>query len=86
MPMISFFYGIIIRMFFSDHAPPHFHAQYGAYKAIISILDLKLIEGELPRRALGLILDWAELHQKELLDNWSLAANNEMPNSIKPLE
>ena len=86
MPMISFFYGIIIRMFFSDHAQPHFHAQNGEYKAIISILDLKLIEGELPRRALGLILDWAELHQKELLDNWSLAANNEMPNSIKPLE
>ena len=86
MPMISFFFLFIIRMFFSDHAPPHFHAQYGEYKAIISILDLKLIEGELPRRALGLILDWAELHQKELLDNWSLAANNEMPNSIKPLE
>ena len=62
------------------------HAQYGEYKAIISILDLKLIEGELPRRALNLILDWAELHQKELLDNWNLAANNEMPNSIKPLE
>lgn len=86
MPAISFFYGIIIRMFFADHAPPHFHAQYGDYKATISILDLKLIEGELPRRALNLILDWAELHQQELLDNWNRAANNEQLQSIKPLE
>ena len=86
MPAISFFDGIIIRMFFADHAPPHFHAQYGDYKATISILDLKLIEGELPRRALNLILDWAELHQQELLDNWNRAANNEQLQSIKPLE
>lgn len=73
-------------MFFAYHAPPHFHAQYGDYKATISILDLKLIEGELPRRALNLILDWAELHQQELLDNWNRAANNEQLQSIKPLE
>ena len=59
MPTISAFYGIIIRMFFDEHAPPHFHAQYGEHKASINIQTLALIEGKLPRRALGLVLDWA---------------------------
>lgn len=86
MPTISQFYGILIRMFFVDHAPPHFHAQYGEHKAVISITELSLSEGYLPRRALNLVLDWAELHQSELLRNWELAAANEMPHQIKPLE
>ena len=60
MPTISMFYGIVIRMFFDEHAPPHFHAQYGEFKASIDIRSLSLIEGELPRRALVLVLDWAE--------------------------
>ena len=51
MPTISTFYGIIIRMFFNEHAPPHFHAQYGEYKASINIQSLELMEGKLPRRA-----------------------------------
>jgi hypothetical protein len=54
------FYGNVIRMFFDEHAPPHFHAQYGEFKASIDIRSLSLIEGELPRRALVLVLDWAE--------------------------
>jgi len=55
MPTISIFYGIIIRMFFEEHAPPHFHAQYGEYKAAINILTLEIEEGRLPRRALNLV-------------------------------
>lgn len=86
MPTISTFYGILIKMFFVDHAPPHFHAQYGEYKAVISIKELSVVDGSLPRRALNLVLDWAELHQEELLKNWNLASANEMPNTIKPLE
>lgn len=58
MPTISQFYGIIIRMFFEEHAPPHFHAQYGEHKAAINILTLELEDGKLPRRALNLVLEW----------------------------
>ncbi len=68
MPTISMFYGIIIRMFFEEHAPPHFHAQYGEHKAAINIHTLEIIEGTLPRRALNLVLDWAELHRDEIIE------------------
>lgn len=85
MPTISTFYGIIIRMFFDEHAPPHFHAQYGEFKASINIKSLKLMEGELPRRALELVLDWAELHQAELLQDWDLCQQHQQPVKIEPL-
>jgi hypothetical protein len=86
MPTISIFYGIIVKMFFADHAPAHFHAEYGEYKAIIDIKKLTLLEGVLPRRALGLVLDWAELHQSELLKDWELCQTKQQPNKIQPLE
>lgn len=86
MPTISLFFGIIIRMFFDDHAPPHFHAQYGEFKAVLSIRDLRVIEGELPRRALELVCDWAELHQDELLRNWDLCREHQQPVKIEPLQ
>lgn len=66
-PTISTFYGILIQMFWNDHSPAHFHAHYGEFKGIIDIKALKMLEGNLPRHALSLILDWAELHQEELL-------------------
>ena len=66
MPTLSIFFGIVIRMYYDDHPPPHFHAIYGAHEAKIGIETLELIEGKLPRRALGLVLDWAELHRQEL--------------------
>ncbi len=62
MPTISFFYGILIRMYYNDHDPPHFHALYGEFQATVAIEELRVLEGELPRRALDLVLDWAELH------------------------
>ncbi len=86
MPTISAFYGILIQMFFSDHAPPHFHAKYGEGKAVIDIQKLELIEGKLPRRALNLVLDWAELHQPELLKDWQLCQDMKQPKPIAPLE
>ncbi len=85
MPTISIFYGIMIQMFWNDHAPPHFHARYGEHKGTININTLKMIEGNLPRRALNLILDWAELNQKELLVDWDLCMKQQSPNKIEPL-
>lgn len=85
MPTISIFYGIVIQMFWNDHAPPHFHAYYGEFQGIIDIIELKMAEGDLPRRALNLILDWAELHQKELLIDWELCMQKQNPNKIEPL-
>jgi Domain of unknown function (DUF4160) len=85
MPTISAFYGILIKMFFNDHAPPHFHAEYAESKATVDIKQLRVLEGELPRRALDLVLDWAELHQAELLDDWNLCRAKEPPKPIAPL-
>ena len=86
MPTISQFFGIVIRMFWNEHAPPHFHAQYGEYEAIINIQTLEQMEGKMPRRALSLVLDWAELHQAELLKNWNLCEAKQQPKPIAPLE
>ena len=85
MPTISSFYGILIRMFYNDHDPPHFHALYGEFQATIAIDELRVLEGELPRRALDLVLDWAELHQDELRENWRLARAKNAPKRITPL-
>ena len=71
MPEISRFYGIIIRMFFNDHLPPHFHASYPDYSAQIDIRTGDIINGELPRRALRLVQDWTELHRPELIKNYN---------------
>ena len=86
MPQISRFFGIIIKMFFDDHNPPHFHAEYGEYKAEIGITDLNVLRGELPARALGLVIEWALRHKSELLENWERMENDKPFNSIAPLE
>ena len=85
MPTISSFYGILIRMFYNDHSPPHFHALYGEFQATIDIEKLTVLDGELPRRALDLVLDWAELHQDELREDWRLARAKIAPKKIAPL-
>ncbi|HZK88634.1 MAG TPA: DUF4160 domain-containing protein [Stellaceae bacterium] len=86
MPVISAFYGIIIRMFYDEHGPPHFHVAYQGYQAVIDIRTLEVKIGSLPRRALNLALDWAELHQDELLANWDLIEEGRPLNNINPLE
>jgi len=70
MPTISLFYGIAIRMFYNDHAPPHFHAVFAEYEAIISIKSGEIIKGNLPRHARMLVLEWTKLYNDELLSNW----------------
>jgi hypothetical protein len=82
---ISRFYGIIIQMFFNDHNPPHFHVVYGEFKAVINIDD-EIVEGFMPKRALKLVFEWMDLHKKELIDNWQLAQNGELPKKIEPLK
>jgi len=62
MPQISRFFGIVIAMYFDDHAPPHFHAKYGGDECLISINDLRVIDGKLPSRALGMVIEWAASH------------------------
>ena len=86
MPEISRFYGIIIRMYFDEHPPPHFHAFYGEYEALININTLGIISGKLPGRALGLMMEWALLHQDELRELWQKARNLEPLGKIEPLE
>lgn len=85
MPEISRFYGIVIRMFFNDHNPPHFHAQYGEQEALIAIESLAMIAGELSPRAMGLVAEWASLHQAELRANWDQARALEPLAKIDPL-
>ncbi len=86
MPTISSFYGILIRMFFNDHAPPHFHVQYAEFKATVDIELLAISTGQLPRRAQELVLDWAELHQQELMHDWQLCLDKQQPKQIEPLK
>ncbi len=70
MPEISRFYGIIIAMYYRDHLPPHFHAHYTSFEAQVCIDPPGLIRGDLPPRALSMVIEWASLHQQELLANW----------------
>ena len=86
MPEISRFFGIVIAMFYREHAPPHFHAKYAGQWAAFSIEDLKMIEGTLPRRAISLVLEWAFQHREELMVNWERAENREALEKIKPLD
>ncbi len=73
LPTISTFFGIVIRMYYDEHAPPHFHVHYGEYAAVFDIKTLGIRNGKLPRRAVGLVLEWAIEHRQELLEDWNLA-------------
>ncbi len=85
MPQISIFLGIIIKMYYRDHNPPHFHASYGEFNAIIDIERLDLLSGYLPARVLGLVTEWAAIHQSELMQNWARGLRQEAMEPIKPL-
>lgn len=85
MPEVCRFYGIIIRMYYDDHNPPHFHAHYGPHHATIAIATLAVIAGALPPRALGLVAEWAAQHQDELNIAWQKAKALEVPGHIDPL-
>jgi hypothetical protein len=82
MPEITRFYGIIIKLFFGDHPPPHFHALYGEYLALFNINTLEMIEGDFPPRARKLVVEWAEKYQAELQTIWKTQEFKKLP----PLE
>ena len=86
MPTISQFYGIVIRMHFDDHAPPHFHALYGEFEAAIRIQPLAMMDGHLPPRALGMVMEWGRLHARGLLENWEQARARMPLDPIPPLD
>jgi hypothetical protein len=86
MPTLSFFYGILIRMYWRDHNPPHFHALYGNEEVLITIATLEVLEGGLTRRAQALVLEWASLHRRELMEAWKRCSSNQTPQLIEPLE
>ena len=83
MPTISYIYGIAIQMFWNDHAPPHFHALYGEDEAVISIETLDVSRGSLPRRALALVIEWAEAHRPD--GELGACRQHQMPRQILPL-
>ncbi len=85
MPELCRFYGIIIRMFWDDHPPPHFHAIYGTHEALVEIATAGIIAGSLPIGARSLVKQWTELHRAELLQDWELARALQPLQSIEPL-
>ncbi len=89
MPLISMFYGILIRMFFMDtekHHLPHIHAEYQGETGVYSIPDGKLLAGSIPSKKEKLVVAWIEIHQDSLLANWELAVNGKTPFKIKGLD
>lgn len=86
MPIISTFFGIIVRMFFDDHAPPHFHAEYQGQEAVVDFQG-RIVEGEIrSATARKLIRQWAQLHRAELEANWRRAKKLQPLDNIAPLE
>ena len=85
MPELSRFYGIAIKMYYNDHNPPHFHAEYGSQRAIIDIRTLAIIGGEVSPRATGLVMEWAAQHRADLLRAWDQARRMESMDRIDPL-
>jgi hypothetical protein len=85
VPEISRFFGIVIRMYFDDHAPPHFHACYAEVEALVGIEPIEVLHGNLPRRAVSMVIEWAALHQRELMANWRRLHSGEPPQKVAPL-
>lgn len=86
MPLISSFFGISIYMYFDDHNPPHFHAEYGDDVAQIAINPFSLMKGDLPPRVLGMVAEWASEHSEELIVNWNTLQGTRAYKKIEPLE
>ena len=86
MPELSRFFGIIIAMYYNDHAPPHFHAKYGDDEASIRIDNGEVMDGALGTRARRLVDEWRILHQRELFEDWARAQARQPLNKIEPLE
>ncbi|HZK76905.1 MAG TPA: DUF4160 domain-containing protein [Candidatus Kapabacteria bacterium] len=85
MPEISRFFGVVVYMYFDDHAPPHFHAEYAGEEVLVRIDDLSIIRGHIHPRALGFVMEWASLHKADLEQAWSEAEAHNKPGKILPL-
>jgi hypothetical protein len=86
VPEVCRFFGIVIAMFYNDHNPPHFHVRYGEQRALMAVDTLTVLGGRLSPRVLGLLTEWAVLHQDELRENWRLARQQAPLRPIAPLE
>ncbi|MCI0477186.1 MAG: DUF4160 domain-containing protein [Anaerolineales bacterium] len=86
MPEISRFFGIVIKMYHDEHLPPHFHAEYNEYEAVLDVRTLVMIGGDLPSRVLGMVVEWASQHREELLDLWGRAADHQSLYKLPPLK
>ena len=86
MPELSRFFGVVVRMHYNDHAPPHLHARYGRDGAAIALHGFGVLEGSLPPRVLGLVMEWAAQHPDELPADWARAARRLPLVPIAPLE
>lgn len=80
MPVISVFFGIVIRMYFDDHPPPHFHASYQGFEAFVRIDNGEIMYGNLPNKAARIVRQWALDHRDALMANW------ERGEALLPLE
>lgn len=85
MPVLSRFYGIVIYMNYREHEPPHFHARYQDYEISVEIRS-GIVEGRMPKRALQLLIEWAEQHQDELNANWQRVQQKQPLSPIPPLD
>lgn len=85
VPKISEFFGISVYVYYRDHGPPHFHALYGGEEVLVSLEDLSILEGRLSPRAMGMVTEWATLHQEELQVVWAQAKAHEPLSKIEPL-
>ena len=86
MPRISEFFGIVIRMYYNDHSPPHFHAEYAEDEAVYEIETIQVLRGRLPRRAHALVVEWISFHRAELNENWDKARAGLPLRRIEPLD
>lgn len=86
MPIISVFFGIVVRVFQGDHNPPHIHVQYGEFEAIFEIKSGKLLDGKLPPRARRILLEWLRIRELEVLKSWTDAQEFKAPRKVRPLE
>lgn len=86
MPEISRFYGIIIKMYYDDHAPPHLHAEYGEYELVVGIRPVSILAGDSPARVRSMVLEWIALHQDALIQNWDRCRAGQVPTAVEPLE
>jgi hypothetical protein len=86
VPTVCRFFGIVVRMYYDDHYPAHFHAFYGGREAVIAVEGSGILQGELPARALGLVIEWARIHESDLMTRWTRARERKELLPIAALE